>query len=85
MNKSRKKTNENHRKTNEKTKEGTMKNNGKKKQFCQHSKLPFASDFWSLFFRCFLCLMGKEIRDNFEGKKETSLEVSWILYVHKTL
>ena len=57
----------------------------KKKQFCQHSKLPFASDFWSLFFRCFLCLMGKEIRDNFEGKKETSLEVSWILYVHKTL
>ena len=84
MNKSRKKTNENHRKTNEKTKEGTMKNNGKK-QFCQHSKLPFASDFWSLFFRCFLCLMGKEIRDNFEGKKETSLEVSWILYVHKTL
>jgi len=28
---------------------------------------------------------GKEIRDTFEGKKATCLEVPWILYVHKTL
>ena len=45
--------------------------------FCQGFLVPVFSRFSSL--------MGKEIRDTFEEKKETCLEVPGILYVHKTL
>ena len=65
------KTKENHRKTNEKPKKEQWKTMENQRQLCQHSKLPFARDFWSLFFRGFSSLMGKEIRDTFEEKKES--------------
>ena len=61
------KNNENHRKTNDKPKKEqwkTMENQG---QFCQHSKLLLPGTF-ALVFPNFPSLMGKEIRDNFEGK-----------------
>ena len=78
------KTKENQRKTHEKPKKEQWKTMENQRQLCQHSKLPFARDFWSCFFEVFIFNWERNKR-HFWKKKETSLEVPWILYVHKTL
>ena len=70
-------------KSTEKSKKEQWKTMENQRQFCQHSKLLFASDFWPLFFFEFSIFNGERNKRNFEGKK-TCLEVPWILYVHKT-
>ena len=64
------KTNENHKnqwKNQRRNNEKTMEN---QRQFCQHSKLLLPEIFVPVFSR-FSSSLGKEIRDNFDGKKQS--------------
>ena len=58
-------------KTNEKPKKEQRKTMENQRQFCQHSKVTFCQRFLVPVFSRFSSSMGKEIRDNFGGKKQS--------------